>query len=95
MGDEPNKRPKPFHTHPVVEFYAFREALKFLSYEGLENIWRRHAAVHEYTVTKLESELPQLQYFVQNESDRLISYFVMKIPDNLQVRDIIDYMLEK
>jgi len=41
------------------------------------------------------TELPQLQYFVQNGADRLLSYFVMRIPDNLQVQNIIDYMSEK
>jgi len=94
MNEEADKR-KPFHTQPFEQLYALREALKIISYEGLESIWQRHATVHEYTARNLNTELPQLQPFVQNESDRHISYFVLKARDNYKVGDIVDYMSEK
>ena len=43
------------HTAPVSSVFALREALSIVLEEGLENRWKRHAEVHQYLKSQLET----------------------------------------
>ncbi|CAL8083464.1 unnamed protein product [Orchesella dallaii] len=81
------------HTPPVNLFYALREALAELTEEGLENVWKRHAEASARLHAGIRSL--GLKLFVQNESDRLPTVTTILVPEGIDWKKVIQYLMEK
>jgi alanine-glyoxylate transaminase / serine-glyoxylate transaminase / serine-pyruvate transaminase len=75
------------HTPPIQLIYGLREALRLVLEETLESRWERHAHNQAALVAGLEAM--ELELFVKNPADRLVTVTGVKIPagvDDLRLR---------
>jgi len=75
------------HTPPISLIYGMREALRLVLEEGLEARWERH--LHNQRALVAGIEAMELELFVANPKDRLITVTGVKVPagvDELRVR---------
>ncbi|ODN06035.1 Serine--pyruvate aminotransferase, mitochondrial [Orchesella cincta] len=81
------------HTPPVNLFYALREALAELTEEGLENVWKRHAQA----AARLHAGIHSLglKLFVQDESDRLPTVTTILVPEGIDWKRVVQFLMEK
>eukprot|EP00894_Picocystis_sp_ML_P002433 jgi/Pico_ML_1/52950/g3583.t2 len=75
------------HTGPVSQFYALREGIDIACEEGLENLWARHQAMHEYLWEGLNGL--GLKPFVENPADRLPTVNTIKVPEGVDFAKLI------
>ncbi|MCK0068954.1 pyridoxal-phosphate-dependent aminotransferase family protein [Kordiimonas laminariae] len=80
------------HTAPVNALYGLHEALVMVSEEGLENVWVRHAVMHEALAAGLEKL--GLKFLVDEEI-RLPQLNAMVVPDGVDEASVRAYLLEK
>ena len=80
------------HTAPVNALYGLHEALVMVSEEGLENVWVRHAVMHEALAAGLEKL--GLKFLVDEEI-RLPQLNAMVVPEGVDEASIRAYLLEK
>lgn len=87
-----NKERVYHHTPSTTLHYGFREGLRLVLEEGLENRWSRHKATAEYLYSKMENL--GLRFLVRREN-RLPSLTTVQVPDGVddgvvraQLRDI-------
>jgi alanine-glyoxylate transaminase / serine-glyoxylate transaminase / serine-pyruvate transaminase len=76
------------HTPPISLIYALREAMCILLEEGLQARWERHRVNQLALVAGVKSM--DLQMFVENPKDRLVTVTAVKIPagiDDVKVRN--------
>ncbi|MGF1765073.1 pyridoxal-phosphate-dependent aminotransferase family protein [Aliivibrio kagoshimensis] len=79
------------HTAPVNSLYALHEALLLLKNEGLENVWARHAKMHQQLKQGLESLGIK---FVVEEAYRLPQLNTIYIPDGIDEAQLRQNLLE-
>ncbi|KAJ1619458.1 pyridoxal phosphate-dependent transferase [Pavlovales sp. CCMP2436] len=79
------------HTAPVSMLYAFREGLKILNEEGLENSWKRHRETGEFFWEGLK-ELG-LEPHVAHEN-RLPTLTTVKIPEGVDGKAVVKHCLD-
>ncbi len=79
------------HTAPVNALYGLHEALVMVSEEGLENVWARHAIMHEALAAGLEKL--GLKFLVAEE-ERLPQLNAMIVPEGVDEASIRTYLLQ-
>ncbi|KAG8458111.1 hypothetical protein KFE25_012771 [Diacronema lutheri] len=79
------------HTAPISMLYAFREGLKVLSEEGLENSWRRHRTVGEYFWEGL-AEIGLKPHVAH--AHRLPTLTTVKIPEGVDGKKVVKHCLD-
>jgi alanine-glyoxylate transaminase / serine-glyoxylate transaminase / serine-pyruvate transaminase len=79
------------HTPPVSLIYALREALRLVLEEGLEARWERHVHNQQALIAGLEAM--NLELFVQNPADRLVTVTGVKIPAGIEDRKVREQLL--
>ena len=67
------------HTPPVSLIYGLREALRIVMEEGLEARWERHLRNQQALIAGIEAM--ELELFVSNPADRLVTVTAVKIPE--------------
>jgi alanine-glyoxylate transaminase / serine-glyoxylate transaminase / serine-pyruvate transaminase len=70
------------HTPPVSLIYGLREALRIVLEEGLETRWERHLRNQQALIAGIEAM--ELELFVSNPADRLVTVTAVKIPSGLE-----------
>ena len=75
-----NKERVYHHTPSTTLHYGFREGLRLVLEEGLENRWSRHKATAEYLYSKMENL--GLRFLVRREN-RLPSLTTVLVPDGV------------
>jgi alanine-glyoxylate transaminase / serine-glyoxylate transaminase / serine-pyruvate transaminase len=70
------------HTPPVSLIYGLREALRIVLEEGLEARWERHLRNQQALIAGIEAM--ELELFVSNPADRLVTVTAVKIPSGLE-----------
>lgn len=80
------------HTAPVNALYALHESLRVLAAEGLENAWRRHAAMHVLLRDGLEALGIR---FVVDAAHRLPQLNSVYIPDGVDDAAVRRELLEQ
>jgi alanine-glyoxylate transaminase / serine-glyoxylate transaminase / serine-pyruvate transaminase len=70
------------HTPPVSLIYGLREALRIVLEEGLETRWERHLRNQQALIAGIEAM--ELELFVSNPADRLVTVTAVKIPGGLE-----------
>ena len=70
------------HTPPVSLIYGLREALRIVLEEGLETRWERHLRNQQALIAGIEAM--ELELFVSNPEDRLVTVTAVKIPSGLE-----------
>ncbi len=80
------------HTAPVNALYGLHEALVMVSEEGLENVWVRHAVMHEALAAGLEKL--GLKFLVDEEIG-LPQLNAMVVPEGVDEASVRAYLLEK
>jgi alanine-glyoxylate transaminase / serine-glyoxylate transaminase / serine-pyruvate transaminase len=78
------------HTAPVNALYALHEALVMVSEEGLENIWQRHAVMHNVLAAGLESM--GLKFLVDADI-RLPQLNAVIVPDGVDEASVRAHLL--
>jgi alanine-glyoxylate transaminase / serine-glyoxylate transaminase / serine-pyruvate transaminase len=81
------------HTPPVSLIYGLREALRIVVEEGLEARWERHQQNQRALVAGLEAM--DLELFVANPADRLVTVTAVKIPAALDDRKVRTQLLDE
>lgn len=73
--------------------YALREGLAILAEEGLENVIKRH----QDCAAQLYKGIQQLglEFYVEEEHRRLPSVTTIKVPVNVDWRDVVGYAMKK
>lgn len=81
------------HTPPTNLLFGLREALAEITEEGLENIWKRHAAMS----ARLHAGLRELglKLFVEKQADRLPTVTTIAVPEGVDWKRVIQYANEK
>lgn len=84
------------HTSPILSLYAFREALRMIMQEGLENRWKRHA--HVAASLRAGLEALELELFADPDY-RLAPLTTVKVPEGIDPAQVIrqlyqDYNIE-
>jgi len=74
------------HTPSTTLHYGFREGLRLVLEEGLENRWRRHQANAEYLWAKLESLDLNLHVAVPHRLPALTTVQIPACADDVAVR---------
>jgi len=85
------------HTTPANLIYALLEALLVISEEGLEAVWKRHAAAAQLLYTSLESL--GLKCFVNDppskaQGRRLPSLTSVCVPEGVDAKEVQKYLLD-
>ncbi|MGD0403783.1 MAG: alanine--glyoxylate aminotransferase family protein [Candidatus Acidiferrales bacterium] len=70
------------HTPPISLIYGLREALRIVLEEGLEARWERHLRNQQALIAGIEAM--ELELFVSNPADRLVTVTAVKIPSGLE-----------
>ena len=70
------------HTPPVSLIYGLREALRIVLEEGLEARWERHQRNQQALIAGIDAM--ELELFVANPADRLVTVTAVKIPSGLE-----------
>jgi len=92
-GEEGCTKARVFHhTAPVANLYAFREALRLIHLEGLEERFHRHQQAHDLLVSQLQRI--GLTLFTAPEN-RLPMLNVVNIPDGVDDAQIRSALLER
>ena len=78
------------HTAPVNAMYGLHEALVLLSEEGIDNVWARHAKMHQALVAGLEAM--GLEMLVRKE-DRLNQLNTVKVPEGVDEAAVRSHVL--
>ena len=81
------------HTPPISLIYALREALRIVLEEGLEARWERH--VHNQQALIAGIEAMNLELFVQNPADRLVTVTGVKIPAGIEDKKVREQLLSE
>ena len=84
------------HTTPILTMYAFREALRLIMEEGLENRWKRHA--DNARALRAGLEALELELFADPDY-RLDPLTTIRVPDGIDAAKVIrqlykDYNIE-
>ncbi len=84
------------HTTPILTMYAFREALRLIMEEGLENRWKRHA--DNARALRAGLEALELELFA-DPNYRLDPLTTIRVPEGIDAGKVIrqlyqDYNLE-
>jgi alanine-glyoxylate transaminase/serine-glyoxylate transaminase/serine-pyruvate transaminase len=79
------------HTAPVNAMYGLHEALVLLSEEGIDNVWARHAKMHQALVAGLEAM--GLEMLVKKE-DRLNQLNTVKVPSGVDEAAVRTHVLK-
>ncbi len=80
------------HTAPINMLYALNEAVHLILDEGLENVYRRHAEVHQYLGRELEKL--GINFYV-DAPYRLPMLNAVTIPDGVDDAAVRTHLLEK
>eukprot|EP01025_Chloroclados_australasicus_P051152 TRINITY_DN59503_c0_g1_i1.p2 TRINITY_DN59503_c0_g1~~TRINITY_DN59503_c0_g1_i1.p2 ORF type:complete len:164 (-),score=20.81 TRINITY_DN59503_c0_g1_i1:229-684(-) len=72
---------------------ARREALEVVKEEGLDNMWTRHAELHNMLWDGLKDM--GLDYYVPKEQDRLVTINTVKVPEGVDAMKVITNAMEK
>lgn len=79
------------HTAPINMLYALNEAVHLILDEGLENVYKRHAEIHEYLGKELEKI--GLKFYVE-KAYRLPMLNAVTIPDGVDDASIRTHLLK-
>ncbi|MBV6642487.1 MAG: alanine--glyoxylate aminotransferase family protein [Cyclobacteriaceae bacterium] len=79
------------HTAPINMLYALNEAVHLILDEGLENVYKRHAEIHEYLGKELEKI--GLNFYVE-KAYRLPMLNAVTIPDGVDDASIRTHLLK-
>lgn len=84
------------HTTPILTMYAFREALRLIMEEGVENRWKRHA--DNARALRAGLEALELELFADPDY-RLDPLTTIRVPDGIDAAKVIrqlykDYNIE-
>jgi alanine-glyoxylate transaminase / serine-glyoxylate transaminase / serine-pyruvate transaminase len=84
------------HTSPILSLYAFREALRMIMEEGIENRWQRHANLAAGLRAGLEAL--ELELFA-DPAYRLDPLTTVRVPEGIEAAKVIqqlykDYNIE-
>jgi alanine-glyoxylate transaminase/serine-glyoxylate transaminase/serine-pyruvate transaminase len=84
------------HTSPILSLYAFREALRIIMEEGIENRWQKHA----HLAAGLRAGLDALELELFADPDyRLDPLTTVRVPEGIEAAQVIqklyqDYNIE-
>ncbi|HTV57921.1 MAG TPA: alanine--glyoxylate aminotransferase family protein [Verrucomicrobiae bacterium] len=81
------------HTPPIPLIYGLREALRLVMEETLEARWERHAQNQAALVAGLEAM--ELEMFVANPADRLVTVTGVKIPAGVEDQRLRHQLLDE
>ncbi|XP_060529474.1 alanine--glyoxylate aminotransferase-like [Cylas formicarius] len=81
------------HTVSSNLLCAFREGLAIIAQEGIENVIARHQRCASQLYRGLEKL--KLEFFVEEEHDRLPSVTTLKVPTDVDWNTVLDYIMEK
>jgi alanine-glyoxylate transaminase / serine-glyoxylate transaminase / serine-pyruvate transaminase len=81
------------HTPPVSLIYGLREALRIVLEEGLDKRWERHLRNQQALIAGIEAM--ELDLFVSNPADRLVTVTAVKIPSGLEDRKVRQQLLDE
>lgn len=81
------------HTPPISLIFGLREALRIVLEEGLEARWERHLQNQQALCAGLEAM--GLELFVPNPAERLTTVTAVKIPQNLDDKNVRSQLLDE
>lgn len=81
------------HTGPVSAFYAMREALSIANEEGLDNLYKRHQAMHERLWEGLDKM--GLKNFVKDPKSRLCTVNTIEVPQGVDWAKVVANAMDK
>lgn len=80
------------HTSPILSLYAFREALRMIMQEGVENRWQRHA--HLASGLRAGLEALELELFADPDY-RLDPLTTIKVPEGIEAAQVIRQLYQE
>jgi alanine-glyoxylate transaminase/serine-glyoxylate transaminase/serine-pyruvate transaminase len=79
------------HTSPILSLYAFREALRIIMEEGIENRWQKHA--HLAAGLRAGLEALELELFADPDY-RLDPLTTVRVPEGIEAAQVIQQLYQ-